>query len=258
VAYQWKRCNIDGGACAAITGATALSYKPSSGDVDRALRLFVTARNSSGSGVVASDPTPPIAPATVSAPAPTRAPVLSGAYEDGTTLRATSGVWTGAPTSLSYQWRRCDAAGSNCSDISGATTSSYVLGRGDVGRKLKLRVRATNEAGTGSATVTTRLVYGPAPASTALPALSGGALQGATLKASAGTWSGSPSSYLYRWRRCDSAGANCIDIAGARSASYALAAADIGHTVRAEVTASNQWGSTAAESPPTVLVTATG
>ena len=258
VAYQWKRCNLDGGACTAITGATALTYNASSGDVDHTLRLFATARNASGSGVVASDPTAPIAPATVSVPAPTRAPVLSGAYEEGTTLRGTNGVWTGAPTSLSYQWRRCDAAGSNCSDITGATTSSYALGRTDVGRKLKLRVRATNEAGTGSATVTTRLVYGAAPASTAVPTLSGGALQGVTLTASAGTWSGSPSSYLYRWRRCDSAGANCIDIAGASAASYALAAADVGHTVRAEVTASNQWGSTAAESPATALVTATG
>ncbi len=41
-----------------------------------------------------------------------------------------------------------------------------------------------------------------APASSAPPAISGTPEVGRTLTASTGTWSGTPSSYAYRWRRC--------------------------------------------------------
>jgi hypothetical protein len=47
--YQWLRCNSAGGSCAAIPGATAVTYKLTSTDIGRKIRVNVTARNSGGS-----------------------------------------------------------------------------------------------------------------------------------------------------------------------------------------------------------------
>ena len=87
---------------------------------------------------------------------------------------------------------------------------------------------------------------GPA-LNTGAPSVSGTARDGETLTAGAGTWSGTPSiTYTYQWQRCNWAGANCADIPGATGSSYTLTAADVGSTVRVQVVASNDAGS----SPP--------
>ena len=43
----------------------------------------------------------------------------------GTMLTASTGTWSGEPTSYAYQWQRCSAAGTECTNISGATKSQY-------------------------------------------------------------------------------------------------------------------------------------
>ena len=50
------------------------------------------------------------------------------------------------------------------------------------------------------------------PVNTGLPAISGSAVVGQLLSASAGVWSGNPTGYAYEWRRCDTAGAACTAI----------------------------------------------
>jgi hypothetical protein len=47
--YQWERCDAQGNACAAITGATAQTYTAQSADLGKTLRVVVTAKNASGS-----------------------------------------------------------------------------------------------------------------------------------------------------------------------------------------------------------------
>jgi hypothetical protein len=94
-----------------------------------------------------------------------------------------------------------------------------------------------------------------APANTAPPAISGTAQGGLTLTASTGSWSGTtPMSFAYQWRRCDSAGANCADIAGATGSTYVPVGADTAHTLRVLVTATNGGGSAPATSAQTGLV----
>jgi hypothetical protein len=95
-----------------------------------------------------------------------------------------------------------------------------------------------------------------APANTAAPTVSGLARQGQTLSASTGSWTNSPSGYVYQWRRCDSGGNNCASVGGAAGQSYLLAGADVGSTVRVQVTATNGAGSTAAASAQTPVVAA--
>jgi hypothetical protein len=79
---------------------------------------------------------------------------------------------------------------------------------------------------------------------------------GSTLTVQAGTWSGTqPITLAYQWRRCDSAGANCANIAGATASSYVLVAGDVGSTIRVRETASNSVGSAFADSAQTPVVT---
>lgn len=73
-------------------------------------------------------------------PVNTVAPAVTGTATFGQTLSTTNGTWTAAPpiTGYAYQWQR---AGSN---ISGATSSTYVLVSADVGNTIRCVVTATN------------------------------------------------------------------------------------------------------------------
>ena len=65
---------------------------------------------------------------------PRRCRSISGTPRDGSTLTTTNGYWSGTlPLTYAYQWRRCDGAGLNCTNIGGATSASYVATAADVG-----------------------------------------------------------------------------------------------------------------------------
>jgi hypothetical protein len=96
----------------------------------------------------------------------------------------------------------------------------------------------------------------PPPQSTSPPTISGTAAEGQTLTASTGSWTNTPTSYAYRWRRCDAGGGACADVAGAQAAQYTPTGADVGATLRVRVTATNAGGSAFADSAPTAVVTA--
>ena len=66
--YAWSRCDATGGACAPIAGATAKTYVLTAADVDKTVRLTVTAKNALGSRSETTVPTAVIerlAPASV-------------------------------------------------------------------------------------------------------------------------------------------------------------------------------------------------
>jgi hypothetical protein len=96
-----------------------------------------------------------------------------------------------------------------------------------------------------------------APAtSTPLPAVSGGTVQPSTLSTTNGTFT-SPASvtYTYQWEDCSTSGESCASISGATSSTYALTGSDVGHTLRAIVTAANGAGSTSETSAATATIT---
>jgi hypothetical protein len=196
-----------------------------------------------------------------SAPANTTLPQISGSKTDGSVATVDTGVWSGStPITYAYQWQRCTQAGTSCVAIAGATTASYTLTPTDIGKGLVVVVTATNSVGSASAATSVFAPISAAPPSnTALPTVSGSAIQGQVLTATSGTWSGTaPIAYTYQWRRCDSAGINCTSIAGAILTTYTAVAGDVGSTLRAAVTATNSVPGAAptAESLPTVVVTA--
>lgn len=72
------------------------------------------------------------------------------------------------------------------------------------------------------------------------PPLTGTAREGQVLTVGNGTWSNDPSTFLYRWERCDDSGCTAID--GATTTTYQLTAADVERRIRAVVTALNTDG----------------
>ncbi len=199
----------------------------------------------------APEPTPPAAPENTTAPA------TSGSAVEGQTLSAGTGSWSGSPTSYAYQWQDCESAGPGCTSIGGATSPSYKLVATDVGHRARVVVIATNAGGSGSApSGASAAVLPVAPANTSEPTISGSAVEGQTLSAGNGSWSGSPTSFSYEWQDCDPAGENCAGVAEAKGSTYQLAAADVGHTIRVVVTVTNAGGSTPATSAATAIVEA--
>jgi len=160
--YQWLRCSASGAAadalpsgCTAISGATSSTYKLTTTDYGKHLRLKVVGTNSLGSDTKYSAATAKIAG---SDPVNTVAPTISGTPKVGTTVSAARGTWTGVPTpTITYQWYRCRSAGSasstqpsNCTLISAATSSSYRPVAADKTSGY-LRVRVTGTSTEGSA-----------------------------------------------------------------------------------------------------------
>src|SRR5436305_5363486 len=92
------------------------------------------------------------------------------------------------------------------------------------------------------------------PVNTSQPTISGQLRQGSTLTVSNGSWSNAPLTYKYQWQRCGADGSGCADITGAVLKTYTLTSADVDHTVRAIVTATNADGSAQANSKPTGLI----
>jgi hypothetical protein len=241
--YQWKRANV------AISGATSKTYIVQSADVGQAITVTVTATNSAGSASATSSSVTPVS--AVAPPANTAAPAVTGTAQVGETLSCSDGTWTGtAPVTIAKQWQRDTAGDGVYANIAGATSSTYVLAPADHGHKVRCQVTATNLYGTATASSNaTALVTTVAPANTAVPVISGTPTVGSTLSASTGTWSNTPASYAYQWKRGGTA------IVGATSAQYVVQNADNGSTLTVTVTATNQAGSAEATSATTAAVT---
>jgi trimeric autotransporter adhesin len=219
-AYQWLRDNV-------VIGAQNNStYIVQAGDAGHAIRCRVTATNLGGSASATS-----AAVVIKAAPQNTTAPSIAGTPVAGHTLTCHKGSWTGGYyLTYAYKWLRNNVA------ITGATSSTYVVKSGDIGKHLRCRVTASNVAGSTMATSAAVLIKTP-PKNTVAPKITGIPKVGKTLSCSLGTWTGStPITYSRQWLRGGS------PIAGATSASYVVKAADKGKLLSCRVTAKNAAG----------------
>jgi predicted actin-binding protein len=196
-----------------------------------------------------------VATAKAAAPGNTTAPAVTGTPKVGQTLTVSNGTWTNSPTSYAYQWQRCTSA-TSCTDIAGATKQTYTAVDADAGRVLRAVVTATNADGsaTANSNQTATVAAGGGPTNTLKPAILGDAFVGQRLTATNGRWSGAPTSFSYQWQRCNSAGGECFNIAGATGKTYGVSFADVYSTIGVAVTAKNADGSRTAHSDTTDLV----
>ena len=109
-------------------------------------------------------------------------PAVLGTPQVGQTLTATTGVWSSAPGSYTYQWFADGVA------IKGATLSTLVVAPGRVGQQLSVRVTAT-ATGYAAATAASVSTVGVAPGvitTVAEPVVTGEPLVGKVLTATQG------------------------------------------------------------------------
>ena len=92
-----------------------------------------------------------LANSSISTPTNSAVPSVSGIARTGETLDASTGSWTGSPSSYTYQWKRANTADGTYSNISSETSNRYILTDDDIGSYIKVSVVAVNGAGVSSA-----------------------------------------------------------------------------------------------------------
>jgi hypothetical protein len=259
--YAWQRCDAIGRTCAPVAGATAATYIPTGADVGSTLVPLVTAVAGSKTQAtlgLASRVVSAAGTGAGGAPAPSSIPAIVGAARAKTKLTSVPPTAASGAT-FAYQWYRCDAEGSHCASIHGATGSSYTTVAADATKTIGLTVQATVA---GTTTPSYSSLLGPIAAATATivsntqAAPSGVAMQGQALTLTGGTWSAAASSFTYAWLRCNANGRICATIAGATAASYTPTADDVGHRLVASVTAKNATTTASALSIETAPIAA--
>ena len=249
--FQWV--SNDGSADADITGATDSTYTLVAADEGKTVKVRVSFTDRGGyaeSLTSAATDTVSFAVQQQVANSPaTGAPAISGTAQVGQTLTAdTSGITDSdglTNVSYSYQWVAND--GTNDTDISGATGSTYTLVDADEGNTVKVKVSFTDDAGHGE-TLTSAATAAVDAASnspaTGAPSISGTAQVGETLTADTSGIADADGlsnvSYSYQWIRND--GSSDSDITSATGSSYTLAADDEGKTIKVRVSFTDDAG----------------
>ncbi len=216
-----------------IPGATG-PYAPTAADIDKRLRIKVTATNAFGSTVAYSAATDIVADIT---PVNVVAPALAGQARSGQTITAHEGAWSSAATpSTVLTWQRDSGSGWQTIAHSGPTID---LDDTDIGTRLRIAVTATTALGSAQAVSAPTDVISARPVAVLTPpVLTGQVTAGQTLTAAGGSWSGSqPLAVSYRWERLF--GSSWRPIANATSSSWVVPAGGDEYPVRAVVTATN-------------------
>ena len=153
----------NGGRCKTLPDGSFTTVTPCKATVNNAALTFDTLKTTNGTHttqlrvldaashvVSSSTATVEISNPPVNQVKPTTAGPTGGPLQ-GQTLTSTSGDWAPVGVTLARQFVRCDAAGSACVPITGATGDEYTLTAADIDKTIRLRVTATNSAGSAVA-----------------------------------------------------------------------------------------------------------
>ena len=213
--YQWYRNN------AVIKGATKSTFAATSADVNKSLKVRVTAKRS---GYPTTERTSPARKVTAGTLKTGSKLTISGTARSGSTISASVKAPAGAKAT--YQWYK------NGKKVPKATKKSHKLSSKDIGAKYQVRITFTR-AGYSKLNVNSNTVKigKPTFAVKSSPKVSGTKKAGKTLKASTGSYSPKPTSYSYQWLR------NGNSISRATKSSYTLTSSDNGKKISVRVTA---------------------
>ena len=253
VSYTWYRCDLDGVSNCVQAAGDVTQYNLGVADEDHTI---VLAADVTSPGRSASARSAPVTVMDMPRPVNTAAPSVTGVAARGNRLTGNVGAWTNSPT-YAYQWQRCASDGSGCADIEGATDSTYTAVADDERHALGLTVTATNGGGSTDAAARPTTAVAPVlPSTTAKPQPRGASVQQSVpLTVDLITWNSPDTPALaVSWQRCASDGTGCQRLPGAQSPLYVPTSADVGHTLRAAIAASNVDGTTVVTSDPTSIV----
>ncbi|MEE3126499.1 MAG: hypothetical protein VX494_04745, partial [Actinomycetota bacterium] len=234
-----------------IAGATSSTYKPVEADVAKVITVQVTAqlagytsasKQSSGTSPVSLDGTDPTKLVNKNEP------TVTGTAQVGRTLTADNGDWTNAPT-FTYQWL------ADGTDITGATSRTYLLTAGEEGKVVSVEVTARRD-GFEPVTIesdSTNPVAKGVFTNSEKPSVTGTVRPGSTVAALPGSWSPSTGvSYDYQWL-LDGA-----PISGATASTYLVEEDDVDKLLGIRVTATAPGYADSSATADPVLVTPDG
>lgn len=198
------------------------------------------------------------------------ASVSAGNWRPTAPLPSAVTTWRGTEIgTFSYQWFSCptliaayttSGLPAGCSEITGATSTSFTPSIDYSGTYLGAHITATNSLGSFDVWTATSKNVTEQPSNITPPTVSGDNIVGARLTMTDGTWRGSPVPSLSRsWYACSNSipspvsvlPSNCTQIALAFGGSLTLSSEQGGRYVIAAVTAANQLRT----GGPTVSVT---
>jgi hypothetical protein len=88
---------------------------------------------------------------THNAPINAIAPTVVGQPSIGGQLNANPGQWDAAPNGYDYRWLRCEADGTDCAPVAGASSATYTPTETDAYRRMQAEVTAANGSGSSTA-----------------------------------------------------------------------------------------------------------
>jgi len=231
--YQWYRGDTP------LSGKTSTSYTTQAADVGQPITCHVTATNAIGSAIAISISIIPTSP-----PSNSVRPVVTGGIAVGYVATSTSGSWTGYPApTLTYKWYRGDT-------LIAENTTSYTIQASDVAQPITCQVTATNTSGSATA-ISKPITPGIPPGinnnndTLQISGISPYSVGSTLTITNAGTWNGYPAPTLtYQWYRGNN------PLSSEISTRYTIVTADVGQSIRCQVTATNTSGSATAISSP--------
>jgi hypothetical protein len=230
--YQWQRCSSQSiTACLNISGAITASYLASQLDLNKYLRVAVTAINEVGGSTIYSGFSAQVA--ATAPPVNTNIPIVSGLpYETSIINVVSKGQWSGIEVSkLLTVWQICTTAIS-CSDIPSATSPTYTAISADVGKTIRVKIIAPYSQKNVEAFSNQTPIIKKAYINLFPPTLLSYADIGDNIDIFKGLWEGLLSSNVsYVWQRCKSA-TSCSDIPGATNNTYTPSSSDRGYSIR--------------------------
>jgi VCBS repeat-containing protein len=248
--YDWQIYDsVHGWIEGSGTGGASATYTPGEGDEGHALRVSIGFTDANGN----NDTLYKVSAGTVLDAAPTvTTPTISGTAQEGATLTASASAGQSDNT-VSYQWQTSTDGGASYHDIVGATGSTYLVKEVDESNKIDVVATTTNDNGVKiSATSAATATVTDDTASVSAPSISGSAIEGHVLTASA-TANDTDATVTYQWF----SSADGFTAAIGTGATYTVAEGDENHTLKAVATATDVTGGTlaSATSAATAIVT---
>jgi hypothetical protein len=233
---RWLRSNEANG-FDIIEGENTLTYTPTSSDVGFCLRSEVLAYEAGQFSFLYFDVTTQVQPG----PPRCSALALEGRAAEGEDLTAVIEYAGGVEGASIVQWFRVEPDGvETLVSVSGNVVEVYTCSLEDVGRRIKLEftpVRADNEAGE-KVSLLSPVVSSGVPTARSME-IRGAAVEGEQLTAVVVYAGGVEGPSTWQWYRLMPGGAGeeeFVPIAGQRTNTYAITAADVGRRLAVEYT----------------------